>query len=120
MSPSVEPFDEAKYKALMDGLECSEISLSTVFEYESFRIDSHFFEKQYSDLKRTIGMLPCEILRNLVAKHISMQAHDRKNAAAFSNKLSECFIAGVVKAPLRKDNRHASTGLKEVQIALNK
>ena len=70
MSPSVEPFDEAKYKALMDGLECSEISLSTVFEYESFRIDSHFFEKQYSDLKRTIGMLPCEILRNLVAKPI--------------------------------------------------
>ena len=54
----------------MDGLECSEINLSTVFEYEAFRIDSHFYEKKYSDLKQKIGILPCEILKNLVAKPI--------------------------------------------------
>lgn len=54
----------------MDGLECSEINLSTVSEYEAFRIDSHFYEKKYSDLKQKIGALPCEILRNLVAKPI--------------------------------------------------
>lgn len=43
MSPSVEPFDEAKYKALMDGLECIEVSLSAVKENKDFRIDSAFY-----------------------------------------------------------------------------
>ena len=42
MSPSVEPFNEAKYKALMDGLECSEIYLSETQENKDFRIDSDF------------------------------------------------------------------------------
>lgn len=45
MSPSVEPFDEAKYKALMDGLECSEITLSDL-EF-SGRIDSEYYQKKY-------------------------------------------------------------------------
>lgn len=43
MSPSVEPFDKAKYKALMDGLECSEISYNTIFSEN--RLDSEFFQK---------------------------------------------------------------------------
>lgn len=42
MSPSVEPFNEAKYKALMDGLECSEIYFSETQENKDFRIDSDF------------------------------------------------------------------------------
>lgn len=47
MSPSVEPFNEAKYKALMDGLDVSEISISKVREENPyFRIDSNFFGKR--------------------------------------------------------------------------
>lgn len=70
MSPSVEPFDEVKYKALMDGLECSEIPISQVRQYEPFRIDSHFYEKQYRKLKSTLAELPCSQLKDLVTKTI--------------------------------------------------
>lgn len=45
MSPSVEPFDEAKYKALMDGLECSEQMFSLL--EGGLRIDSEPYQKQY-------------------------------------------------------------------------
>lgn len=43
MSPSVEPFDEAKYKALMDGLECSEQYYTETKNNKDFRIDSQFY-----------------------------------------------------------------------------
>lgn len=43
MSPSVEPFNEARYKALMDGLECSEIKRSEL--ERTLRIDSEFYSK---------------------------------------------------------------------------
>lgn len=33
MSPSVKPFNEAKYKALMDGLECSEIRFNKIHNW---------------------------------------------------------------------------------------
>ena len=45
MSPSVKPFNEAKYKALMDGLECSEI-LKSELEF-SGRIDAEYYQKKY-------------------------------------------------------------------------
>ena len=43
MSPSVEPFNVAKYRDLMDGLKCIEIPLSTAKENKDFRIDSAFY-----------------------------------------------------------------------------
>lgn len=43
MSPSVEPFNEARYKALMDGLECKEVDLSEIFNNKDRRIDSTFY-----------------------------------------------------------------------------
>ena len=54
----------------MDGLECSEILLSQVRQYEPFRIDSHFYEKQYRTLKETLSSLPCSPLKDLVKKTI--------------------------------------------------
>lgn len=46
MSPSVEPFNEAKYKALMDGLECIEINYSFTKECNDvFRIDSEYYKR---------------------------------------------------------------------------
>ena len=43
MSPSVEPFNEAKYKALMDGLDCKEITLKEALDNKDKRIDSQFW-----------------------------------------------------------------------------
>jgi len=44
MSPSVEAFDEAKYKALMDGLEITELNLSSLERTK--RIDAEFYKKE--------------------------------------------------------------------------
>ena len=55
MSPSVEPFDEAKYKALMDGLECNEVLLSdTKLENPVFRFDAEYFNKEVLSLVKRI------------------------------------------------------------------
>lgn len=43
MSPSVEPFDEAKYKALMGGLNCREVTLKEALTNKDKRIDSQFW-----------------------------------------------------------------------------
>ena len=43
MSPSVEPFDKAKYEALMDGLECKEVTLVDIYNNKDRRIDSAFY-----------------------------------------------------------------------------
>ena len=54
----------------MDGLECSEILLSQVQQYEPLRIDSHFYEKSYHQLKRLLSDFPCSVLKELVLKDI--------------------------------------------------
>lgn len=71
MSPSTEPFDEVKYKALMDGLECSEIMLSAIkSSNSSVRLDSHFYEKKYVRLKSKLCSIPHWRLRDIVSKSI--------------------------------------------------
>ena len=48
MSPSVEPFSEVRYKALMDGLECSEVLQSSL--ERTLRIDAEFYQKESFDV----------------------------------------------------------------------
>lgn len=48
----MEPFNEAKYRALMDGLECSEVMLSNL-EF-SGRIDAEYYQKSYLQYEKTI------------------------------------------------------------------
>ena len=67
MSPSVEPFNKAKYKALMDGLECSEISLRYVKD-KYVRIDAEYYQKDNLTLEN--------VLESLAGKSIS--AHSGK------------------------------------------
>lgn len=65
MNPSVEPFNEAKYKALMDGLECSEIPLSQVRKWNAiFRFDSEFFEKKAVEIDNYLHKLPHIFLKD--------------------------------------------------------
>lgn len=53
MSPSVEPFIESKYKALMDGLECSEIQKSKL--ERTLRFDSEFYSKAALTITNTVS-----------------------------------------------------------------
>ncbi|MBR0411698.1 MAG: restriction endonuclease subunit S [Eubacterium sp.] len=43
MSPSTEPFNESRYKALVDGLECTEILFSSL--ERTARVDAEFYRK---------------------------------------------------------------------------
>lgn len=52
MSPSVEPFNEAKYKALMDGLEISEVAFSSINLGD--RYDAEYFTKKYLDIEQKL------------------------------------------------------------------
>ena len=54
----------------MDGLECSEVMISQVRQYAPFRIDSHFYEKQYEKLKLTLSHFRSASLKELVKKPI--------------------------------------------------
>lgn len=48
MSPFVEPFNETRYKALMNGLELSEVMFSDIIkDNEKYRFDSEFFLKDF-------------------------------------------------------------------------
>ncbi len=52
------PFDEAKYRALLDGLEAVELKLSEILEdNETKRIDSEFFRKKYIIVKNKLESL---------------------------------------------------------------
>lgn len=63
MSPSVEPFNEAKYKALMDGLECSEISIAHIKKSTyDFRIESEFYKKSDLSIQKALENLNSKML----------------------------------------------------------
>ena len=55
----------------MDGLECTELFLSSVLSFsDSFRIDSHFFEKEYRELKKKMDSLDCQKIKDIVLKPV--------------------------------------------------
>lgn len=59
MSPSVKPFNEAKYKVLMDGLECSEIRFNKIHNWNPiFRIDAEFYNKRAITIDTQIRKMP--------------------------------------------------------------
>lgn len=54
MSPSVEPFNEAKYKALMDGLEFVETWFSKIINATGyFRLEAEYYTAETVDVERT-------------------------------------------------------------------
>ena len=54
MSPSVEPFNEAKYKALMDGLEFAETWFSEIINATGyFRLEAEYYTAETVDVERT-------------------------------------------------------------------
>lgn len=53
ISPSVEPFDEAKYKSLMDGHEITELNFSSLERTK--RIDAEFYKKEHIAVDRVLS-----------------------------------------------------------------
>ena len=87
MSPSTEPYKEEKYKALMDGLECTTQSLSQVLASGS-RFDADYYSKMnlsVSQILNTVGnktigeyggILDCSAFYPAITGYYS---HDRNN-----------------------------------------
>jgi len=58
-SPSVTPFDAARYQRLMDGLEAVEVPLTQALDHNlHFRFDSEFFKRKYFQIEDQIKALP--------------------------------------------------------------
>lgn len=64
MSPSTEPFNKAKYRALMDGLECTEILFSQL--ERTNRLDSEFYKKKSLLILELLKSISANPLTNLV------------------------------------------------------
>lgn len=76
MSPSVEPFDEAKYKALMDGLECSEIRKNYIkTKTYDFRTESEFFKKEDLAILSRLGNLDVATLEDGLVETVTDGTH---------------------------------------------
>lgn len=84
MSPSVEPFNEAKYKALIDGLECSEVLFSYLTKSNDiFRIDSSFFAKKYLLHEQKLSKFPHTTLGKTGAEIKSFGAYSLNNEVEY-------------------------------------
>lgn len=87
MSPSTEPYNEEKYKALMDGLECTTQSLSQVLASGS-RFDADYYSKMNLSVSKILntvgnktigeygGILDCSAFYPAITGYYS---HDRNN-----------------------------------------
>lgn len=78
MNPSVEPFNKSKYKALMDGLECNEVSLSEIYNNKDQRIDSAFYTAR--------------ILRNPNLTYVPIGQHLTSTQYGVSKDMNEEYI----------------------------
>ena len=99
MSPSEEPFDEKRYKALMDGLECSIVCLSHInTDNEKFRFDSDFYQKKYIDAYQNIKSIPHSSINDELEVLTDFHANGSyENIARFFKLLDEPDYAYMVR-----------------------
>lgn len=111
----------------MGGLECSEVLLSTTKERNNtFRIDSHYFEKEYLKLNKKLKQFPHWYLKDIVSKPIqtghtpSMKTdsfyggeialiktdnlHENNIGQVFSDYLSSSGNALIARTELQEDD----------------
>ena len=127
MGPSVEPFNDAKYKALMDGLECSEVLLSKL--EEGYRVDAELYQKKYVKLNEfaeihdhTFFINESDIVKKgIFSISASCYSNDGVPFIRISN-LKNMFISteDLVLIPEDENNKHADTELHEGDIILSK
>lgn len=76
MSPSVEPFNESKYKALIDGLEAAEIMLSFIRKNTyDFRMESEFYKKEYMNVQNHLQAISSKELKKDYQAYITDGTH---------------------------------------------
>ena len=75
MSPSINPFNQEKYNALMDGLECVELPISKIGETYDFRIESEFYKKEYIEIQQRLEKLNSRMLSNGLSELITDGTH---------------------------------------------
>ena len=90
MSPSVEPFNEAKYKALMDGREIAEVLYKKLSEIIDYRIESEYFSKKFINNEMLLFDRPCKNF-DLIATASNGRAY---SSEAFSSE-GELYISKI-------------------------
>jgi restriction endonuclease S subunit len=81
------PFNEQKYKGLLEGLKISEVKLKDVIKgNDEFRIDSDFFKKEILSAIEFISNKPHDKLRELVSDIKSFGAYSLCNSINFMDK----------------------------------
>ena len=85
MSPSRQPFDEIKYKVLMDGLECKEINKSQL--ERTIRIDAEFYSKAFIDIYDKLAFYDHKLLTSCVnvadGNHMAISDHFSKEGIPY-------------------------------------
>ena len=107
ISPSIEPFNEAKYKALMDGLECTEIRYKDlVIDNEKYRMDSEFYSKKYLQAYDKIKSISHNQIVNLYDTLTDFHSNGSyETIAEYCKLLDEPNYAYMVRTTdLEKDN----------------
>lgn len=81
------PFDEVKYRALLEGLEISEVMLSYVLaNNEIFRFDSSYFLKDFLKTETLVRNNKFDKLKNLVSSIKSFGAYSLNNQVEYLDK----------------------------------
>ena len=83
LSPSVEPFNESKYKYLMDGLEAVEVKLSKCARIIDFRIDANTYKKDYIRTDNTLKSLSAKSIESLMVSIQNFGAYSLCNHINF-------------------------------------
>jgi restriction endonuclease S subunit len=87
------PFNEEKYRDLLEGLEVTEILLSDVLrDNAEFRIDSDFFKKEILTVIEFVNSKPHNKLKELVSNIKSFGAYSLCNEINFTEKNDEQAI----------------------------
>jgi restriction endonuclease S subunit len=86
------PFNERKYRGLLEGLEVSEVKFSDVIKdnYE-FRIDSDFFKKEILSVVEFINSKPHDKLKDLISDLKSFGAYSLCNEINFIEKSEQAI-----------------------------
>ena len=81
----MEPFNEAKYKGLMDGLEAVEIDLSVCKGIIDFRIDANTYKKEYVRAAIMLQSLNVKSIEDLMVSIQNFGAYSLCNLIEFTD-----------------------------------
>lgn len=81
----VEPFNETRYKDLLEGLEAVEVNLSTCYSIIDFRIDANTYKKDYIKSELLLKSLPCTLINDISTSVQNFGAYSLCNFINFTD-----------------------------------